>query len=71
MVAYWDSEQRCRFSNEAYREWFGRSPAEMVGMHMKELLGPLYEMNLGYIAVSYTHLDVYKRQVLASPNLLV
>lgn len=49
MVAYWDSEQRCRFSNEAYQEWFGRSPAEMVGMHMKELLGPLYEMNLGYI----------------------
>ncbi|MBB5032640.1 PAS domain-containing protein [Prosthecobacter vanneervenii] len=49
MVAYWDSEQRCRFSNDAYREWFGRSPAEMVGMHMKELLGPLYEMNLAYI----------------------
>ena len=49
MVAYWDSEQRCRFSNEAYQEWFGRSPTEMLGMHMKELLGPLYEMNLPYI----------------------
>lgn len=32
MVAYWDSELRCLFSNEAYREWFGKSPAEMLGM---------------------------------------
>jgi PAS domain S-box-containing protein len=49
MVAYWDSEQRCLFANEAYREWFGKSPAEMVGMHMQDLLGPLYELNLSYI----------------------
>lgn len=49
MVAYWDSSQRCVFSNSAYREWFGRTPTEMVGMSMKELLGPLYEKNLPYI----------------------
>ena len=49
MVAYWDSEQRCRFSNEAYQEWFGRSPAEMVGMHLRDLLGPLYELNRAHI----------------------
>jgi len=49
MVAYWDSEQRCLFSNEAYREWFGKSPAEMLGMRMQELLGPLYALNLPYI----------------------
>ncbi|WP_395737946.1 PAS domain-containing protein [Prosthecobacter sp.] len=49
MVAYWDAGQRCCLSNEAYREWFGRSPEEMVGMHMRDLLGPLYELNLPYI----------------------
>jgi PAS domain S-box-containing protein len=49
MVAYWDSNQRCVFSNDAYREWFGRSPQEMLGMSMKELLGPLYGKNLPYI----------------------
>lgn len=49
MVAYWDSEQRCLFSNEAYREWFGKSPAEMLGMSMQDLLGPLYALNLPYI----------------------
>lgn len=49
MVAYWDSNQQCAFSNDAYREWFGRTPEEMVGMSMRELLGPLYEKNLSYI----------------------
>lgn len=49
MVAYWDSELRCLFSNEAYREWFGKSPAEMLGMCLQDLLGPLYALNLPYI----------------------
>jgi len=49
MVAYWDSNQRCVFSNDAYREWFGKTPEEMVGMSMQELLGPLYVLNLPYI----------------------
>lgn len=49
MVAYWDTDQRCVFSNDAYRQWFGKAPERMVGMTMKDLLGPLYEKNLPYI----------------------
>jgi hypothetical protein len=49
MVAYWDCDQICRFSNDAYREWYGRSPEAMVGMSASELLGPLYEKNLPHI----------------------
>src|SRR5689334_19723750 len=49
MIAYWDRDQRCVFSNDAYREWFGKTPKEMVGMSMRELLGPLYALNLPYI----------------------
>jgi PAS domain S-box-containing protein len=49
MVAYWDAEQRCLFANEAYREWFGKSPEEMMGMRLQDLLGPLHAMNLPYI----------------------
>jgi PAS domain S-box-containing protein len=49
MVAYWNADQRCVFSNDAYREWFGKSPEQMRGMTMKELLGPLYELNLPFI----------------------
>jgi len=49
MVAYWDRNERCVFSNDAYRTWFGWSPEEMQGMTLKELLGPLYELNAPYI----------------------
>lgn len=49
LVAYWDSEERCRFANDAYRQWFGRKTADMPGMRLQDLLGPLYERNLPYI----------------------
>lgn len=49
MVAYWDNQQICRFANMAYKAWFGRSGRELLGISLKELLGPLYEMNLPHI----------------------
>ncbi|WP_374673171.1 ATP-binding protein [Ideonella sp.] len=50
MVAYWDSDQRCRFANQAYKTWFGADPDRMLGMHISELLGPrLYALNRPYI----------------------
>lgn len=39
MVAYWDTDLRCRYANLQYREWFGRTPAEMLGISMQELMG--------------------------------
>jgi len=49
MLAYWDRDQRCRFANGAYEKWFGVSPEAVVGMSMKELLGPLYPLNQHHI----------------------
>lgn len=49
MVAYWDAEERCRFVNAAYREWFGKTRPQLIGTTLQELLGPLYELNLPYI----------------------
>lgn len=49
MLAYWDTEQRCRFANRAYQRWFGVTPESLLGTHIRELLGPLYELNLPYI----------------------
>jgi PAS domain S-box-containing protein len=49
MVAYWDTSQRCAFANRAYEVWFGVKPADLVGRTMKELLGPIYDLNLPYI----------------------
>jgi PAS domain S-box-containing protein len=49
MLAYWNTAQVCLFANEAYRAWFGKSRSAVVGTTMRELLGPLYELDLPYI----------------------
>jgi PAS domain S-box-containing protein len=50
LVGYWDSELRNRMANDAYIEFFGKSPDEMRGTHIRELLGPeIYEQSLPYI----------------------
>lgn len=38
-VAYADAEQRYRFNNRAYEEWFGRSRAEISGRRIKDVIG--------------------------------
>jgi PAS domain S-box-containing protein len=50
MVGYWDSERRNRMANDAYIEYFGKTPQELRGTHVRDLLGPeLYEKSLPYI----------------------
>lgn len=50
LVGYWDRNLRNRMANDAYIEFFGRSPREMRGIHIRELLGEeLYEKNRPYI----------------------
>jgi PAS domain S-box-containing protein len=39
MIGYWDADLRCRFSNQAYLEWFGITPESMIGMRMQDLAG--------------------------------
>ncbi len=39
LVSYWTMDRRCLFANKAYREWFGRSEAEMQHIAMVDLLG--------------------------------
>lgn len=53
MVAYWDSQQVCRFANMAYKDWFGRGRKELLGTTLRELLGPLYDINLPHIRAAY------------------
>ncbi|MBS0295634.1 MAG: PAS domain-containing protein [Proteobacteria bacterium] len=49
MLGYWDRDLRCRFSNQAYKEWFGKTPDQMRGIAAWELLGSeLFELNKPY-----------------------
>ena len=50
MVGYWDRDLRNRLANDAYVEYFGRSPEEMRGIDVRELLGAeLFEQNRPFI----------------------
>ncbi len=43
LLAYWDHRLRCRFANRAYREWFARGTDEIVGLHLRDVLGPRWD----------------------------
>lgn len=50
MLAYWDSDLRCRFANRAYERWFGVDPDALIGTSIKDLLGPaLFALNKAHI----------------------
>lgn len=50
LVGYWDKDLRNRMANDAYIEFFGKTPQEMRGMHVREVLGEgLFEKNLPHI----------------------
>ena len=50
MVGYWDRDLCCRFANQAYREWFGKRPDEVVGHSMEHLMGKeLLALNAPYV----------------------
>lgn len=39
IVGYWDRELRNRVANDGYVEWFGRTPQQVRGVHLREVLG--------------------------------
>ncbi|HEX8990029.1 MAG TPA: GGDEF domain-containing protein [Rhodocyclaceae bacterium] len=53
MVGYWTADLRCRFANRAYLEWFGRTPAQMLGARMQDVMdGELFRRNQPFIAAA-------------------
>jgi diguanylate cyclase (GGDEF)-like protein/PAS domain S-box-containing protein len=39
LIGYVDSDLRYRYANATYFDWFGRKPEQMLGRHMREVLG--------------------------------
>jgi diguanylate cyclase (GGDEF)-like protein/PAS domain S-box-containing protein len=47
IVGYWNRDLRNEFGNAAYQEWFGVSPQDLRGRHVREVLGEaLYAAHL-------------------------
>jgi signal transduction histidine kinase len=40
ILAYWDRKLICRYANTAYADWFGHPVTGIVGIHLRDLLGP-------------------------------
>jgi signal transduction histidine kinase len=50
LISYFDAGHVCRFANEHHIDWYGRSPADLVGRHMREFLGDkAYRTRLPYL----------------------
>lgn len=50
LIGYWDSTLHNVAANAAYSEYFGRTPAEVQGMHIRDVLGPeVFRLNEPYI----------------------
>jgi diguanylate cyclase (GGDEF)-like protein/PAS domain S-box-containing protein len=50
MIGYWDRDLRNVMGNTAYVEWFGLTPEEMRGKHIREVLGEeLFALNEPYM----------------------
>jgi PAS domain S-box-containing protein len=64
MLAYWSASQQCVFANRAYERWFGVSPDWLIGRTMKELLGPIYQLNLPFIEEALRgHPQSFEREI--------
>lgn len=50
LVTYWTRDHRCAFANRSVADWFARDPAKLIGIHMRDHLGPdLYEKDLPHV----------------------
>ncbi|MBJ7313541.1 response regulator [Rugamonas sp. CCM 8940] len=50
LVGYWDRSLMNGFGNRAYREWFGKTPEQMRGRHIREVIGEeRYRLNLPHM----------------------
>jgi PAS domain S-box-containing protein len=65
ILGYWDKDLVCRFANAAYREWFGKSPDEMVDiLTSEEVIGTLYKKNKSYILAALAGKpQVFEREI--------
>lgn len=69
MVGYWTRDLRCSFANQEYVDWFGRTPEQILGTRLQDLLGPaVFLTNLPYIQGALAGEKQQFERTLTKPN---
>ncbi|MBC1218606.1 PAS domain S-box protein [Nostoc sp. UCD121] len=65
-ISYVDTQQRYRFNNKKYEDWFGLAASEIYGKHIREILGEsVYQSILPYVEAVLSGKEVtYETQLL-------
>ncbi len=51
LISFFDAQHVCRYANDHHVLWYGRTPDELIGLHMREFLGDdAYETRLSHLA---------------------
>lgn len=69
MLAYWDTDLRCRFANRAYETWFGVRAEALIGTTLRDLLGAeLFALNEPYIRGALAGQEQIFERVVPGPD---
>jgi PAS domain S-box-containing protein len=69
MIGFWDLELKNRFANNAYIDYFGWKPEDILGMHVREVVGEaLYEKNIPYMEAALRGEPQMFERTIVSPN---
>lgn len=49
LISYWDKNLVNLIANQTYYKYYGHAPGKINGMHITEVLGPIYHLNKIYI----------------------
>jgi PAS domain S-box-containing protein len=65
MIGYWTRELRCEFVNDAYMEWSGLPPRQVIGLLMIELMGgKLFRLNEPHARMALDgHAQRFEREI--------
>lgn len=69
MIGYWDRDLRNCFGNCAYQTWFGIDPAQLPGMHIRDVIGEeRYRLNLPFIEAALRGEEQIFERVIPDPE---
>ncbi|MFZ6798365.1 response regulator [Undibacterium sp. Di24W] len=69
MIGFWDLDLKNRFANSTYLDYFGWKPEDMLGVHMREIVGDtVYEKNLPHMQAALRGEPQVFERTLVNPN---